>query len=173
MIYLTLYAKGILGDPSVYFFVRISTFLLIHLVLLFALHWQRCGYGKILENKTTDSGTWKENERAWSNLYIDFNAQSDISRNEKTLKMNYEGIKKNLKKKYAANKFEIYKTGGGEAATVEYTSFELKLISILSINIKGLMCNVDSDTFITNTETEGNAIELQFICNCSFLSVQT
>ncbi|KAK9730339.1 hypothetical protein QE152_g15240 [Popillia japonica] len=68
--------------------------------------------------------------------------------------MNYEGIKKNLKKKYAANKFEIYKTGGGEAATVEYTSFELKLISILSINIKGLMCNVDSDTFITNTETE-------------------
>lgn len=69
----------------------------------------------------------------------EFNSQAgEIPRNVKNLKTKYDGLKKALKKKKAANQSEVYKTGGGARIITPYTDYEEKLLSILGLQICGL-----------------------------------
>lgn len=55
----------------------------------------------IIENKKTDAVTNKEKEAAWEKIARMFNASSGVaSRNAKTLKLKYESLKKEAKKKW-------------------------------------------------------------------------
>lgn len=112
-------------------------------------------YSHILENKKTDSVMWKKKEETWEKLCTEFNGLSGLCyRTTKNLKIKYEGLKRSLKKKKAANKTEIYKTGGGPVETTPYTDFEEKLLSILLLSIEGLSPFDDSDGAILNTQPE-------------------
>ncbi|KAG5871679.1 hypothetical protein JTB14_012040 [Gonioctena quinquepunctata] len=55
---------------------------------------------KVIENKKTDGTTWKSKEEAWKEIQRSFNSCSNgPPRTFKQLKMKYEGIKKDMKKK--------------------------------------------------------------------------
>lgn len=96
-------------------------------------------YKSTVENKKRDAITWRQKEEAWNKLCEEFNSQAgEIPRNVKNLKTKYDGLKKALKKKKAANQSEVYKTGGGARIITPYTDYEEKLLSILGLQICGL-----------------------------------
>lgn len=84
---------------------------------------------------------------AWEKISDEFNSLglSETVRTSKILKTKYESIKRNIKKKRANNKCELYKTGGGVANTLSYTEYEKKLMSIMIENIDGIGSINDSD----------------------------
>lgn len=70
-------------------------------------------YKNVIENKCTDAVTLTQKARAWDKVTSDFNANSCYKRTTKQIKAFYKNSKCNIKKELAANKVEIYKTGGG------------------------------------------------------------
>lgn len=72
-------------------------------------------YKGIIENKQTDGVTTLEKNKAWTKVAQQFNAvsPSHILRSEEALKFFYKNLKKELRKKAADHKKEIYLTGGG------------------------------------------------------------
>lgn len=85
-------------------------------------------YSKMIECKKTDATTWKEKEEEWCKLTTEFNnLNSGYPRTMKSLKTKYEGIKKELRKKAARHKLEIFKTGGGtELHTIGTLSYSVR-----------------------------------------------
>lgn len=69
----------------------------------------------IIENKKTDSCTWKEKDEAWKKISVIFNSKTtdNCHRNKDALRKYYDNIKKKIKKDVAEEKKEIYVTGGG------------------------------------------------------------
>ena len=59
---------------------------------------------KIIENKQSDGATLKEKKDAWKRLFTKFIAHNDQVRDLQCLKLKYDNIKRNLKKKISQNK---------------------------------------------------------------------
>ena len=64
---------------------------------------------KIIENKQSDGASLKEKKDAWKRVYTKFIAPNDQVRDLQCLKLKYDNIKRNLKKKISQNKIEIKK----------------------------------------------------------------
>lgn len=102
----------------------------------------------IIENKKTDAVTNKDKEAAWEKIARMFNASSGLaSRNAKTLKLKYESLKKEAKKKMAKHRQDLYKTGGGPSTVPDLDDVEENIVDICS-NITGLEARNDSDNII-------------------------
>ncbi|KAG5864281.1 hypothetical protein JTB14_021256 [Gonioctena quinquepunctata] len=68
----------------------------------------------IFENKQTDSEVWKLKSKTWERIAAVFNASSgQIFRSADTLKLKFDGLKKELKTKVNKNKAETMETGEG------------------------------------------------------------
>ncbi|RVE51976.1 hypothetical protein evm_003442 [Chilo suppressalis] len=103
-------------------------------------------YRNIIENKQSDGVTWKKKEFAWKQIEKDFNAQSGaIFRSSKTLRIKYECLKRTVRKKSAALRTELYRTGGGPNTATPLDSTEIYLKSLISLSTDGLESVYDSD----------------------------
>ncbi|KAJ4448358.1 hypothetical protein ANN_10374 [Periplaneta americana] len=96
-------------------------------------------YSGIIECKKTDSTTWKDKPEAWEKLSNDFNSCSGgILRCAKNLTIKYENVKNAAKKKFAEEKQEVYKTGGGTPTTVQITPVDHLIKNMMGDNGTGL-----------------------------------
>lgn len=103
-------------------------------------------YSNIIECKKTDSATWRDKEEAWKKLTDEFNSIiGSTPRCTKNLKCKYDNVKKSAKKKLAAEKIEIYKTGGGVAKPMNITDTESMVIELVGVSCTGLEAVNDSD----------------------------
>nr|CAH7765791.1 unnamed protein product [Callosobruchus chinensis] len=67
---------------------------------------------RVLENKKTDSTTWRQKDEAWDKITNYFNSQTtEYARTKESLRKFYDILKKNLRKDVAEEKREIFKTG--------------------------------------------------------------
>nr|CAI5840767.1 unnamed protein product [Callosobruchus analis] len=72
-------------------------------------------YKSIVENKKTNSITWKEKKAAWIKIATEFNSitPGGALRDKESLKKFYENKKREVHKVVAEEKRERRKTGGG------------------------------------------------------------
>lgn len=75
-------------------------------------------YKNIIENKKTDSITIGEKEKCWKAITEEYNSSSSYQRATVQLKAFYKNSKSDLKKKIAANRASIFRTGGGVQESV-------------------------------------------------------
>lgn len=121
-------------------------------------------YKDIVENKKTDAVMWKQKQGAWEQIAKEFNALNGTYRSTKNIKCKYENLKKTAKKKFALEKRNLYKTGGGSEQPVNITSSDEKIKEIIGISLEGLVNNYDSDSFVfevVDEENKENVMELK------------
>nr|CAH7755404.1 unnamed protein product [Callosobruchus chinensis] len=116
-------------------------------------------YKNIIENKETDGVTWQEKENTWKQIETEFNSITNgLTRTAKQLKLKYESVKKELKKRYTEHKAYVLGTGGGEerAPPKPYCELEKELLAAISVAAEGLTSETDSDALygITGISTE-------------------
>lgn len=100
----------------------------------------------IIENKKTDGATLRDKQNAWKNIQQKFNScAKDHQRDIITLKMKYDNIKKNLKKKLNEAKRFCSGTGGGPMVETKLLWYEEQLYGLLQLGIEGLPSIGDSD----------------------------
>ncbi|XP_045459556.1 fibrinogen silencer-binding protein-like [Melitaea cinxia] len=100
----------------------------------------------VIENKKSDAVTWAEKERCWKSIEIDFNSASGVTfRSAKTLRLKYEGIKRDTRKKSALIRAETYQTGGGPSSAPVLTPSEVKVKEMILLSIDGMDSKFDSD----------------------------
>lgn len=100
----------------------------------------------VIENKKSDAVTWGEKERCWKWIELDFNSASGVTfRSAKTLRLKYEGIKRDTRKKSALIRAETYKTGGGPSTAPILTPSEVKVKELILLSVDGMDSKFDSD----------------------------
>lgn len=106
-------------------------------------------YRNIVECKKSGVITWKQKEAGWKKIENEFNSRSSSSafKSSKILKVKYANMKKKTKEKFAHNKQNMLKTGGGTSKMQEYTDIDLTIKSIVGAQLDGLNNNYDSDSF--------------------------
>ncbi|KAI4466564.1 apontic [Holotrichia oblita] len=103
-------------------------------------------YKHILENKKTDTVSNKKKIETWNNLANDFNSTcGEVLRDGKTLKSKYENLKKRTKEKFAAEKANIKKTGGGPHEEKKFTQLEYDVKELIGIQLTGTQSMFDDD----------------------------
>ncbi|CAG4944296.1 unnamed protein product [Colias eurytheme] len=118
-------------------FTREETDTLIQLVLK---------YKNVLENKKSDAVTWAEKEQCWQKIETNFNSISSVRfRSAKALKIKYDGIKRDTRKKSAAIRAETYRTGGGPSTAPILTPSEEKVKDMILLSVVGMDSVFDSD----------------------------
>lgn len=91
-------------------------------------------YKSTIECKKTDAVSWKEKDKCWNTIATEFNARSGaVPRAPKSLRVKYDNMKKTAKKKFAAEKMERYKTGGGTFTPVDITTTDIELREMMDI----------------------------------------
>ncbi|KAI4455375.1 hypothetical protein MML48_9g00009294 [Holotrichia oblita] len=106
-------------------------------------------YSKIIENKQTDGAMWKEKDKAWADIAVEFNAiTGGIHRTAKVLRLKYDGIKRGLKQKQTKNKLEVFKTGGGAPNIQPLSDCEEKLLQFMTLSVHGLPAAGGNDSDI-------------------------
>ncbi|KAI4455448.1 myb/sant-like dna-binding domain [Holotrichia oblita] len=103
-------------------------------------------YSKIIENKQTDGAMWKEKDKAWAEIAVEFNAiTGGIHRTAKVLRLKYDGIKRGLKQKQTKNKLEK------------------KLLQFMTLSVHGLPAagGNDSDIILPYSLTDSRKELLQ------------
>ncbi|CAG9825766.1 unnamed protein product [Phaedon cochleariae] len=109
----------------------------------------------VLENKQTDSEVRKLKSETWERIAEVFNASSGQTfRSVDTLRLKYESVKKDLKKKVNKNEAETMKTGGGNPNYIVIDGPEKELLEVLSLSVHGLASISDSDTMTGEKEKE-------------------
>ena len=89
-----------------------------------------------IENKKSGATTWQEKEKAWKDIENEFNSASGlVFRNHKHLKIKYEALKKDIKKKI----------GGGTSTAPPLTPAEEKVKQIILFSVEGNETQFDSD----------------------------
>ncbi len=115
-------------------------------------------YSDSIESKKTDALTWKDKNQAWEKLAAEFNiknTKSGVIRTMHNLKTKYEGVKKDLRKKVAKNKQEIFKTGGGAPNITPLTPYEELIFNLITLSVEGLPCRYDDDSeYKTRSDTK-------------------
>lgn len=102
-------------------------------------------YKDTIENKKTDAVMWKQKQRVWELLTQEFNAVNGSHRYTKNIRCKYENLKKTAKKKFALEKNNIYKTGGGVDPPVPITNVDEKIKTLISVSLEGLENPGDGD----------------------------
>ncbi|KAF9808189.1 hypothetical protein SFRURICE_017341 [Spodoptera frugiperda] len=111
----------------------------------------------VLENKQSDASTWKMKEAAWEDIQKEFNALSGGTfRTTKTLKVKYEGLKRLVRKKSAAIRSELYRTGGGRNTAPPLDNVEEQIKSLISLSTDGMQSIYDSDVIIQENQDNIN-----------------
>lgn len=105
-------------------------------------------YKKVIESKKSNSVTWKDKETAWLKIECEFNSKNNDNtfRSVKHLKEKYNNLKKNTKKKFAIEKMNISKTGGGSYTPISVTDIDLMIKEILGPQVSGLQNSYDCDS---------------------------
>ncbi|XP_075983753.1 uncharacterized protein LOC142981615 isoform X1 [Anticarsia gemmatalis] len=87
-----------------------------------------------VENKKTDAVSNKEKESAWLKIGILFNSCTVATsiRSWKTLKLKYESLKKQIRKKSILQTQTVGITGGGPSDASELTHVEEKMLDVFS-----------------------------------------
>ncbi|CAG4947965.1 unnamed protein product [Colias eurytheme] len=94
----------------------------------------------IIESKKSDASTWQEKEKAWKDIEKAFNSVTNsVFRDHKHLKIKYEAIKRDTRKKIA----EFYKSGG---KTKRLTIAEEKVKEIMRLSVDSNESQFDSDS---------------------------
>lgn len=121
-------------------------------------------YKNIIENKKTDAVMWKQKQVTWEQITKEFNAINGTTRSSKNIKCKYENLKKSAKKKFAVEKRNVYKTGGGTDQPVNITHTDEKIKQIIGISVEGLVNNYDGDSVILEVfdEQKENATQPEF-----------
>ncbi|KAK4882430.1 hypothetical protein RN001_005749 [Aquatica leii] len=100
--------------------------------------------------------------KVWEQLTAEFNSASgDLPRTTKSLKIKYDSIKKDLRKKKAANRQQIFITGGGTPDLTPLTTWEEKLLEIILLSCEGLPATNDCDTATAEKSSEKSSIKEQ------------
>lgn len=103
-------------------------------------------YKNIIENKKSDQVFLGEKLATWKKIADEFNSSSTlIYRDFKTLKSKYENIKKTSKKKFAEEKRQVYATGGGPSANIEFNEIDQTVVEILQDQVLGMPSVCDND----------------------------
>ncbi|CAG9763548.1 unnamed protein product [Ceutorhynchus assimilis] len=104
----------------------------------------------VIENKQTDGVSLREKQTKWKKVHENFIAQNtDQARDLTSLKLKYDNIKRNLKKKIQNNKKQLTKTGGGPPQEEPLLWYEEALYQVLQVSIDGLPSEGDSDALTT------------------------
>lgn len=106
----------------------------------------------IIENKQTDAVMWKEKNRIWDLLTIEFNSLSkETVRTAKMLRTKYDLMKKMAKKELAEER-ELLKTGDGPPKRI--SSFTNRIRQLINMSVEGLSNSLNSDTAeVTNSNS--------------------
>lgn len=101
----------------------------------------------IVENKQTNSTTWREKDMAWSKIAATFNSQNEETyRTKENLKKYYDNIKKTVRKEVAEEKHESNKTGGGTFIVKNDPVKDLTLDLMNKKTVYGFQNNFDGDS---------------------------
>ncbi|XP_072945312.1 uncharacterized protein [Epargyreus clarus] len=112
-------------------------------------------YQTVLENKKSDASTWKMKEAAWESIQNEFNARSGGTfRSTKTLKVKYEGLKRTVRKKSAAIRLELYRTGGGSNKAPSLDNVEEQIKSMITLSTDGMKSVYDCDVISQSHENQ-------------------
>lgn len=117
-------------------------------------------YAITLEDKKTDRASLQKREESWKLIEKEFNAVSPASiyREASNLKKLYANKKKEIRKKVAEEKKDIFLTGGGPPAKIPKYDDEIDTILLSIVNektIHGLHNPSDNDsTNSTQTMTQ-------------------
>lgn len=105
-------------------------------------------YKNIIESKKSNAVTWKDKEKAWLKIECEFNNKNNDNtfRSAKHLKEKYNNLKKGTKKKFAIEKMNISKTGGGSYTPILVTDVDLTIKEMLGAQVSGLQNSYDSDS---------------------------
>uniref|UniRef100_A0A2A4KAY8 Regulatory protein zeste n=1 Tax=Heliothis virescens TaxID=7102 RepID=A0A2A4KAY8_HELVI len=110
-----------------------------------------------IENKKSDATTWQEKQKAWREIEKVFNRASDgtVFRDHKHLKLKYEALKRDAKKKIAVGA-DPDKTGGGTSpvqalthATEDEKGNEMIFLPV-EVNVSVSESETDSDSIMQN-----------------------
>lgn len=99
-------------------------------------------------------------EAAWESIQNEFNARSGGTfRLKKTLKVQYEGVKRTVRKKSAAIRSKLCRTGGGKNTpqAPSLDSVEEQIKTMISLSIDVMKSIYDSDILPQMEENQGES----------------
>lgn len=103
-------------------------------------------YASIIECKKSDAVTWRQKLDTWKKLGCEFNKECNgPPRTYITLKSKYEQMKKDVRKKVAGNKQQLFKTGGGTPQISPLTTVEETIYNLILVSVEGLPPRYDDD----------------------------
>lgn len=105
-------------------------------------------YKHIIENKKSDAVVWKNKQAAWEKITQEMNAANGTFRTSANIRGKYENLKKNTKKKFAQEKRNLYRTGGGVEPVVNITKTDEEIKNLLGVSLDGLFNEFDSDAVV-------------------------
>ncbi|KAL4710088.1 hypothetical protein ACJJTC_016490 [Scirpophaga incertulas] len=109
----------------------------------------------VIENKKSDATTWQEKEKAWKDIEKTFNSASGaVFRDYKHLKIKYEAMKRDTRKRSAIIRAERFKTGGGTNTAPSLTTEQEKLKSMILFSVEGSESQFDSDLVLPSKPKE-------------------
>lgn len=106
----------------------------------------------VIEMKKSDSSTWQLKENAWNDIATKFNSDSPVYRDAKHLKLKYEALKRDVRKKWKALHSKQHKSGEGLLTAL--TPIELK--------IRDLILSVDQSDSTPNFDLLGKYKSIVF-----------
>uniref|UniRef100_A0A2A4JYT3 Regulatory protein zeste n=1 Tax=Heliothis virescens TaxID=7102 RepID=A0A2A4JYT3_HELVI len=110
-------------------------------------------------------------EAAWKSIENEFNARSGGTfRSTKTLKVKYEGLKRTVRKKSAAIRSELYRTGGGQNKAPILDNVEEQIKAMISLSTDGLQSIYDSD-ILPQTKEDQDIIDDTKVAEFTGISV--
>ncbi|CAH1955781.1 unnamed protein product [Acanthoscelides obtectus] len=99
----------------------------------------------VIESKTCCTVTWIQKSSVRQGIEQEFQAPAGCHREAKTLRDKYFNLKKKTKSKFATNKSNIIKTGGGSCQLQAFDLIDTQLQEIMGPQLEGLTNNYDDD----------------------------
>ncbi|CAH1959796.1 unnamed protein product [Acanthoscelides obtectus] len=99
----------------------------------------------VIESKTSGTVTWKQKGSVWQSIEQEFQALTGCHRETKTQRDKYFNSKKKTKSKFATNKTNIIKTGGGSCQFQAFDLVDTQIQDIMGPQLEGLTNNYDDE----------------------------
>ncbi|XP_031330653.1 uncharacterized protein LOC116161445 [Photinus pyralis] len=111
-------------------------------------------FKETVENKKTDSQTWKTKDDAWDKVAKMFNSQTQqCPRTKDSLRKYYENLKRTVRKRVANDRLQLNRTGGGAISTDTELWMDLLLNLINQKTVYGLVNIYDGDADVSLPDT--------------------
>ncbi|XP_013139253.1 PREDICTED: uncharacterized protein LOC106103885 [Papilio polytes] len=124
----------------------------------------------VIEMKKSDSSTWQLKENAWNDIATKFNSDSPVYRDAKHLKLKYEALKRDVRKKWKGLHSKQHKSGEGLLTAM--TPIELKIRDlILSVDQSDSTPNFDL-LVLTGDEEVDESVTSEYSIQSDNLEVQ-